>query len=49
MKYIGLARVSHSAIEASAFQLRCKGVDRGGGKGGNSPPSFILWYEYIIV
>ena len=35
MKYIGLARVSHSAIEASAFiayytiygafQLRCKG------------------------
>ena len=25
VKYIVLASVSHSAVEASAFQLRCKG------------------------
>ena len=26
-RYIVLARVSHSAVEASAFQLRCKGLN----------------------
>ena len=29
MKFIILASVSHSAVEASTFQLRCKGLDHG--------------------